>query len=347
MVKIVEKILITLVVLGLALGSLVGCGGSLPENGYDSSWGYRKQITIVGTTDGAQTNYQMKLTVHYNSGSSWADDVYLDSHSQGDFDDIRFTRDDGVTPMPYWVEETTNYNNTVVWVKFSSVPVSPSSGVFYIYYGNSSATSASNGPSTWNYYEDMETDINNFTDFWETGMISRATDQVKHGSYSLKIVDVSATELGGFKYWIEGVEKARFLWWQRMAQNNQTFPNSVQDTREGPSYDGPHWRLNDRGQVEYCPDGINFYNVMAYSANTWYRMENEVDTSIQKYNLWVDNVLRVDNKNYTSALNNVGKLRIASTRPTTPTVWIDTLCVGAYANPEPIWGVWGNEESDE
>ena len=47
---------------------------------YNSSWDYRKRLTINGTTDGVQTNYQMKLTVYKSAGS---DSGHHSSHKRG------------------------------------------------------------------------------------------------------------------------------------------------------------------------------------------------------------------------------------------------------------------------
>ncbi len=90
-----------------------------------SDYGYRKQITITGTTAGAQTNYQMKLTVYKGSGTDSGSNVYLNNHVQDDFDDIRFTKSDGTTQLDYWVESYTSGTSATVWVEFDSIPASP------------------------------------------------------------------------------------------------------------------------------------------------------------------------------------------------------------------------------
>ena len=46
---------------------------------YSTSWTKRKAVTVTGSSGGAQTNYQVKITVLY------------DSDMQADFDDVRFT----------------------------------------------------------------------------------------------------------------------------------------------------------------------------------------------------------------------------------------------------------------
>ncbi len=122
-------------------------------------WDYRKLKTITGTT--AQTNYQMKLTVHKASGTDTPGVVYLGGNVKDDFGDLRFTRSDGVTLLDYWIESYTSGVSAVVWVEVDSIPASPGTADIYIYYGNPSAASASNGKNTFLAYGGL----NDFTEY--------------------------------------------------------------------------------------------------------------------------------------------------------------------------------------
>ncbi len=119
---------------------------------------YRKNLTITGTTAGAQTNYQMKLTVYNSSGTDSPGIVYLGGNARSDFGDLRFTKSDGVTLLDYWIESYTSGVSATVWVEVDSIPASPNTASIYLYYGNPSATSASNGPATFKGYGDFSTD---------------------------------------------------------------------------------------------------------------------------------------------------------------------------------------------
>ncbi len=80
------------VVVALAAALVVaGCVGE--EN--------NRKLTIIGTTAGAQTNYQMKLTVYNSSGTDTPGTVHLRGNARSDFGDIRFTKSDGVTLLDY------------------------------------------------------------------------------------------------------------------------------------------------------------------------------------------------------------------------------------------------------
>lgn len=136
-----------LVVVALAAALVVaGCVGE--EN--------NRKLTIIGTTAGAQTNYQMKLTVYNSSGTDTPGTVYLRGNARSDFGDIRFTKSDGVTLLDYWIESYTPGVSAVVWVKVDSIPASPNTANIYLYYGNPWATSASNGSATFAFFDDFE-----------------------------------------------------------------------------------------------------------------------------------------------------------------------------------------------
>jgi hypothetical protein len=100
------------------------------------------------------SNYQVRITVYYGSGTSSGDTVYLNGLCKRDFSDLRFTGPDGVTLLPYWIESYTASSVAYVWVKIPSIPASGST-VFYLYYGNPSASSASDDASTFLFFDDF------------------------------------------------------------------------------------------------------------------------------------------------------------------------------------------------
>jgi hypothetical protein len=131
-------------------------------------------INITGQT-GAGPNYQIKLLVGESSGSSGAS-FNIGGHSAsfptainvgGDF---QFTASDGQTVLPFWVETVTGSSpNRVatVWVNVSADLGSNQS--IYLYYGNSSATNASNGTNTFLIFDNFPgTSINTGTWFFQT-----------------------------------------------------------------------------------------------------------------------------------------------------------------------------------
>ena len=113
------------------------------------TYAHRQSITLTGASDGAQTNYQIKLDVPYTAAM------------QADFDDVRFTHADGDTLIDAWLESKTDSTSAVMWAEF---PTTPSDGVeqtYYMYYGNDSVASDWDIATTFEYSDDYES-IPNF-----------------------------------------------------------------------------------------------------------------------------------------------------------------------------------------
>jgi hypothetical protein len=121
-------------------------------------WLYRTSKVVNGSTAGAQTNYQMKITLHAGFGTDDATNMYLGNLGAfTDFRDIRFTDSTGTTLLSYWLDPSTLVAGVSVdaWVQIASIPASPSTTTIYLYYGNASATSASNGTNTFAFFDDF------------------------------------------------------------------------------------------------------------------------------------------------------------------------------------------------
>lgn len=123
---------------------------------YNSSWNYRKSLAVNGTASGAQTNYVMQVIVNYGSGTDSGKNVYCNSHCKTDFGDVRFTTSDETTLLDYFMEEKTNSSKASFWVEIASIPASPSSTTIYMYYGNSGASTTSDGEATFLEFEGFE-----------------------------------------------------------------------------------------------------------------------------------------------------------------------------------------------
>lgn len=113
---------------------------------------YRKYHDITGAA-GAGTGYQIMLTVHYGTGVDSGSDVYLGGKCQADFGDLRFTADDGITPLPYWIQASVASSYATVWVKVSDDLGTDQS--IYLYYGDPDVASVSSGWLTWDVFDDF------------------------------------------------------------------------------------------------------------------------------------------------------------------------------------------------
>ncbi|HRP37051.1 MAG TPA: DUF2341 domain-containing protein, partial [Candidatus Dojkabacteria bacterium] len=106
-------------------------------------WSKRKSITLNNTL-AEQTNYQVRIPVSY------------DSDMQPDFDDIRFTNSAG-TVLDFWLEHKVDNTSAIVWVEVDTLAGSGNTSI-YMYYGNSIATSSSNGLETFILFEAFTAD---------------------------------------------------------------------------------------------------------------------------------------------------------------------------------------------
>jgi len=100
---------------------------------WNFDWSLRRPVTVSNTTASTLTDHQVRIVVP------------LYPEMQSDFDDIRFTTDDG-TLLNYWIEFYDS-SSAIVWVKVPSIPANGSTTI-YLYYGNPSATSASSITNT-------------------------------------------------------------------------------------------------------------------------------------------------------------------------------------------------------
>ena len=144
------------------------------------AWKCKKAITINNTSNSnALTDYQVPISLDTAS-------LISAGKMRSDGGDIRFA--DGATLLNYWVESGINTASTKIWVKVPSIPAS-STKTIYVYYGNPSATSLSNGTATFDFFDDFEDgDYNGWTwDRYEPDdTLSLETTNPIEGLYSLR-----------------------------------------------------------------------------------------------------------------------------------------------------------------
>ena len=92
---------------------------------WNVSWQYRVSNTLNNVPNGGRT---YRLMIHSGSGENTATDVFLNGHSQSDFDDIRFVLND-TTELNYWIVDNTT-DPIKVYVKVTG------NGTVNLYYGN-------------------------------------------------------------------------------------------------------------------------------------------------------------------------------------------------------------------
>lgn len=106
------------------------------------SWAKRQAVTITNSGS-LQTNYQVRLSITY------------DSDMQTDFDDLRFTNSSG-DELDYWIEKKVNNTSSVVWVEIDTLEGSTDT-VIYMYYSNPSSITTSDGDATFIFFDTFDT----------------------------------------------------------------------------------------------------------------------------------------------------------------------------------------------
>jgi hypothetical protein len=141
-------VLLTLVGIPLAQNRPALAAGN--SSWWNASWDYRKTITITELSGSTLTDYQIGLTVSY------------DSDMQPDFADIRFIDSDNTTELGHWRQSYTASSSAIFWVKVPSIPASGTKKI-YMYYGNLAASSASSGAATFDFFDDFSGDLSSWT----------------------------------------------------------------------------------------------------------------------------------------------------------------------------------------
>jgi len=137
--------------------------GSFTFTPWLAGWSYRKPITITGS---APADYQVLVTTNTQE--------LIPSKMKSDCSDIRLTKSDAKTLLPYWIESGCGTSSTKIWVNVNFIPQT-----IYMYYGNSTVASASS--------KDLVFSSGSFTDTF--------TDQTKINTVDSSNIVVSGGEV--------------------------------------------------------------------------------------------------------------------------------------------------------
>lgn len=118
-------------------------GAEVPNSEwFDLDWTKRMRVTFTNDDAVSYTDAAVAFTVAY------------DSDMQADFDDLRFTLTDGITPLEHFIETHSAGVEAYVWVKVPLLATSTNTSVF-MYYGNGAAADSS-ATSTFSYLDTFE-----------------------------------------------------------------------------------------------------------------------------------------------------------------------------------------------
>ena len=301
--------------------------------GWLSGWKYRKSHKIQGSTAGAVTDYQVRIKVHYGSGTDSGEDVYLNGKCRTDFGDIRFTKDDGETLLDYWIEEKVDSDYAIFWVKVPNIPASPNTATIYIYYENSSATSTSNGENTFEFFDDFEDEIID-TDKWEEWQTGDFDNYVTEENGYLQVD-------GNTEDWNDHGAKAK---------NIGLDTDKVWMFRAGKF--GSGWGDCDLVWSEVAAEHREWAGAwLGYYDGGWNSLANVNEGSWKRYEVICKSstefTVKRDGETYSytrSALSLPIDVLLGGTIHSNPIARYDWVACRKYVDPEPSHGSWGREE---
>ncbi len=175
-----------------------GGEGAPDSEWYNDSFDYRKRIRVVNEDAQSYASTAVKVQVTY------------DSDMQANFEDLRFTSDDGQTLIPHWVEKYTASTDAQVWVRVPTMTASDNATVF-MYYGSSTAPSVSSGLSTFDVFDDFEdNDISEYSG--ATSLFQTTASPVYGGSYALQASNpLGRTQTGGIYLTDQTTEEGQII----------------------------------------------------------------------------------------------------------------------------------------
>jgi len=325
--------------------------------GWLDEWSYRKLHEVVGSTAGAQTNYQIKIKVHRTTGTDSGEDVYVGTKCRADFGDIRFTKSDGTTLLDYWLE---SYDGdiAVFWVEVPSIPASPDKATIYIYYGNPSATTTSNGDNTFVFFDDFTSlDTAKWTFHPQDGVI-----EIVGSELHLRATTKGATTEPWFVKTsaITGLNHA-IEWKLRHTSGNTSY--NQDRVAVGETDSAVHFADAYEAAMEFTAYGGTKISENIKNAGTW-QTEYALGTGLAQGAIWILQIKRYNTTNVAAYLDENRALQNSNSRTddlfdfypncflrselgSVNDAYIDWVLVRKYVDPEPSHGSWGSEEQSE
>ena len=308
---------------------------AISSDWYDEDWHYRKNVIMYSGLGGLDAPYTVKVVVPY------------DTDMQADFDDIRFTDNDNVTLLDYWLE-TANATYATFWVNVTDSQEWGTYFMIQMYYGNDAVSSTSDGEATFLFFDDFE---NNNLDRWDFAGDNWDTHDGE-GKYGDFAVFGDAADTTVEKYLTHDPDNSYdygilFHMWVRVP--NIAYPSiAIIRAFEDDATQVYPLQLNENDWRCYNGDWVDYY-ANGILADTWYRTEIALDFTNDLFRSWFDRV----EKGTTDFENSVGEdvTEIDKHSAITDTgsgwdVWMDDVYIRKWVHNEPEFNSWGEEENN-
>ena len=151
-----------------------------PDNStwWNSSWSKRKTINMNASSESTPSKYQVLLNITF------------DNDMNNNFSDLRFVNySDNSTELDYWIGSKRDGYWAQVWVEIGNSITKANQTVAWMYYGNSGASSTSNGNNTFLFFDNFPgTNID--TNKWQVNAnsysVSNSILRINIGAVSVK-----------------------------------------------------------------------------------------------------------------------------------------------------------------
>jgi len=120
---------------------------------WDDNWPYKQAINLSIATGTTETNHQVRFILNSTDvGANWD----WTSECVSDKLRSRFVNEGQNKTLDFWVESCdSTLEIMTVWVEIDK-SITTADSQIYIYYGNSGATTKSNGTSTFDFFDDFD-----------------------------------------------------------------------------------------------------------------------------------------------------------------------------------------------
>lgn len=326
-----------------------------------TTWAHRSLDAMLEAVDGyigvfwqSNTPYTLRFacllpTGWGGEGDDEEENVYLSGKCRTDFGDIRFTDDNGITPLDYWMEEKVDGNYAVFWVEVAE-DLSTTDQTIYIYYGKNDATTTSSGDNTFIFFDDFD-DNSRDTSKWDT--VVNGSDTVNEVNQRLEVTGVSSTtSSSGY------VSSSSHAMPQRMASVNvveldnlryfnvHVGPTKV--TTTNPKHES-NWyclfkhRVTEYWYAEKSKDGAKSY----VDNGTWAGATGKIEIGLDQSNVihFYENGIERASETFDITGGTTLYLYIFQVSHSEyGTDAFDNFYLRKFVSPEPSHGSWGAEE---
>jgi len=292
------------------------------------------------------TNYQIRITARYASGTDNGEYVYLNGHSRTDFGDVRFTwfnySSGSEVECDYWIEELKLGDSAQFWVEIPKI-LSEINNTIYIYYGKNDATTTQNGSNTFTFFDDFNGTLSKWTVIGGTWQIENGELSATTTTYGQRI-RANNFIFGNHSVhvkveWISGTYFEHGPYVRGQSPNEQN--NGYMTYLSTWTYDSRHRISKMSGSSEKTLAGEG---TTSPSRNVWYTIVFELYGNILASSispLYSTEITAIDND-----FGN-GTLSLFDWSASSEHVHFDNLFVCKHVYPEPSHVIWGTEEPNK